>query len=531
MIRLNDLSLPLDFDETVLKQAAAKKLNIRPGDIRQISLYKKSLDARKKDRIHFLVSADIRLDADEKRIVRNCRTASIAEEYHYELPRCTRLPKRPVIIGSGPCGLFAALILAQAGQEPIVIERGRCVEQRTRDIAVFQASGRLDPVSNIQFGEGGAGTFSDGKLNTGTKDKRIRKVLTEFHLHGAPEEILYLNKPHIGTDYLKTTVRNLRQTILSFGGEFLFETKLTGLLRQNDKLTGVIVSRNGKEQTFETDHLILAIGHSARDTFEMLRQSHIPMEQKPFAMGVRIEHLQEKINRSQYGEFYRSPYLGAADYKLAVHLPTGRGVYTFCMCPGGKVVAAASEEGRLVTNGMSEFARSEVNANSALLVGIGTNDFGSDDLLAGVALQRRLEEQAFRLGGGNYHAPIQRVCDFLQKQPSHQLGEVIPSYLPGSEPSSLDRCLPEFMTDSLREGLLLMDQRLHGFADGDAILTAVESRSSSPVRILRNEFMQSPVLQGLYPCGEGAGYAGGIMSAAVDGIKAAETILSIGAGP
>ena len=526
MIRLNDISLPLEYDDETLKKAAAKKLRVSSDMIVCASLCKRSIDARKKEQIHFLASLDIKLRGNEKKAVSACRSASFVEEYRYELPKGPVLKKRPVIIGSGPCGLFAALILAQTGQKPVILERGYDVDTRTQDVETLKLTGVLNPNSNIQFGEGGAGTFSDGKLNTGTKDSRIRKVLQEFAAHGAPEEILYLAKPHIGTDKLKSTVRNIRKTIVSLGGEYYFGTRLTDIVIRDGRLHAVRAERAGESMNFETDNAVLAIGHSARDTFEMLNNKGIPMEQKPFAAGVRIEHLQESINKAQYGSFYRHPSLGAADYKLAVHLNSGRGVYTFCMCPGGTVVAAASEEGRLVTNGMSEFARDKTNANSAVLVGISPEDFGSSDVLAGVALQRRLEEQAYRLGGGGYKAPVQRFCDFLKKQPSRELGAVVPSYEPGYTMTGLDDCLPAFITDSLREGIVMMDQRLSGFAGGDAVLTAVESRSSSPVRILRNEYMQSPAAAGLYPCGEGAGYAGGITSAAVDGIKAAEMIMN-----
>ncbi len=526
MIRINELSLPLDYTEETLQKAVAKKLNIPTKDIQTVSLYKRSVDARKKSNVHFLVSADAVVFGSEKKIASKCRTASLVEEYHYDIPLSKSLAKRPIVVGSGPCGLFAALILAQAGQKPILIERGRDVDRRTKDVDSFWSGNELDTVSNVQFGEGGAGTFSDGKLNTGTKDKRIRKVLLEFVSHGAPQEILYLAKPHIGTDMLKETVKNLRKEILSLGGEVMFETQLTDIQTDNGKVKSVVLSVNGKTEILETDTVILAVGHSARDTFEMLVNKGIAMEQKPFAMGVRIEHLQEKINQAQYGAFSQNPHLSAADYKLAVHLNSGRGVYTFCMCPGGSVVAAASEKGHLVTNGMSEFARDKVNANSALLVGIGTEDFGSEDILAGAKLQRSLERKAFLAGGENYHAPVQRVCDFLKHQKTTALGSVTPSYQPGVELCDFTTFLPSFMTDSLREGIVLMDNRLSGFADGDAVLTAVESRSSSPVRILRDQSMQSVSLRGLYPCGEGAGYAGGIVSAAVDGMKAAEKILS-----
>ncbi len=526
MIRLNDITLPLDYDENTIKKEAAKKLRTSCSNIKYVSLFRRSIDARKRSQLHFLASIDIKLAEGEEKAVSSCRNAALITEYRYELPEHRSLEKRPVIIGSGPCGMFAALILAKAGQRPIVIERGCDVDKRTNDVEIFRSTGKLNTSSNIQFGEGGAGTFSDGKLNTGTKDSRIRKVLLEFAAHGAPEEILYLAKPHIGTDILKTVVKNIRKTITSLGGEYIFEARLSDIIINDGRVTAAEISKNGNNFKIDTDNIILAIGHSARDTFEMLVSKRIPMEQKPFAAGVRIEHLQENISRAQYGELYKHPRLGAADYKLAVHLAGGRGVYTFCMCPGGTVVAAASEEGRLVTNGMSEFARDKTNANSALLVGISPEDTGSSDILAGVRLQRQLEEQAYIHGGGNYKAPVQRVCDFMKRQPSSSVGSVTPSYMPGYTLTNLDNCLPVFITDSVREGILLMDKRLKGFADGDAVLTAVESRSSSPVRILRDETMQSPAVKGLYPCGEGAGYAGGITSAAVDGIKAAERILS-----
>ncbi len=525
MIRINGISLPLDYDENTLLRAAAKALKVKTTDIRCVSVFRKSVDARKKNNVHFEVSVDAAVYGDENIIAGRCSKAAVAKEYVYEIPASKPLDKRPVIIGSGPCGLFAALILAYAGQKPLLFERGRNVDSRTSDVGRFSLTGILDTASNIQFGEGGAGTFSDGKLNTGTKDVRIRKILIEFAAHGAPEDILFLAKPHIGTDKLKTTVKNIREHIIALGGEVFFESKLEEIIQKDGRLTGIIISHKNDRKTIECDNVILAIGHSARDTFKMLFESGIAMEQKPFAMGVRIEHLQEQINKQQYGSFWNSRYLSAADYKLAVHLGDGRGVFTFCMCPGGTVVPAASEEGHLVTNGMSEFARDGINANSALLVGIGKDDIRSENVLAGVELQRKLESASFRLGGENYHAPVQRVADFLAGNASSELGSVKPTYRPGYELTSLNRCLPEFMTDSLKQGLLLMDSRLKGFADGDAVLTAVESRSSSPVRILRGEDMQSLSLKGLYPCGEGAGYAGGIMSAAVDGIKAAEMIL------
>ncbi len=525
MLRINDISLPLDYDDNTIKKVVAQKLRVNVSDIQYASLYKRSVDARKKNNVHFQATVDVKLSLKEKNIADKIRSAVWVEEYKYNLPKSKPLTQRPVIIGSGPCGLFAALILAEAGQNPIVIERGYDVDRRAQDVNRFWTNGVLDTKSNVQFGEGGAGTFSDGKLTTGTKDERTRKVLLEFVENGAPNEILYLAKPHIGTDKLRDTVKNIRNKIISLGGEVLFETKLTRLRIKDGKIIGIETEKNGTKQIIPTDNIILAIGHSARDTFKMLEDNGIKMEQKAFSIGARIEHLQENINKQQYGEFWNSPYLSAADYKLAVHLKSGRGVYTFCMCPGGSVIAVASEKGRLVTNGMSEFARDGVNANSAILVGITPNDFGSNNVLAGIELQRRLESNAFKCGGENYYAPVQRVCDFIKRQKSKSLGSVIPSYKPGYELTNLDLCLPQYITDSIREGIQLMNNRLNGFSDGDAVLTATESRSSSPVRILRNENMQSVSVSGLYPCGEGAGFAGGIISAAVDGIKAAEMIL------
>lgn len=525
MIRINNISLSLDYDYNSLIKNAAKALKTSENNIKSVSIYKKSVDARKKNNVHFEVTLDISLKIGEEKITGKNSHAKIVEEYKYDLPVSEKLPQRPVIIGSGPCGLFAGLILAQAGQQPIILERGRDVDRRTNDVNSFWNGSDLDTVSNVQFGEGGAGTFSDGKLNTGTKDKRIRKVLNEFVLHGAPEDILYLAKPHIGTDRLKITVKNIRNDIINLGGEVIFEAKCTGFEHKNGFLSAVIYEKDGCTHKLHTKYAVLAIGHSARDTLNMLDQNGIAMEQKAFSMGVRIEHLQELINKQQYGSFYNHKALKAADYKLAVHPKTGKGVYTFCMCPGGSVVAAASEKGRIATNGMSEYARDKINANSAVLVSISTDDFGSSNVLAGIELQRKLEQTAFLCGGENYYAPVQRVGDFLGNNKTSSFGSVIPSYRPGVTMTNLNTVLPEYITNSLKEGIILMDSRLNGFADPDAVLTAVESRSSSPVRILRNDKMQSVSVSGLYPCGEGAGYAGGIMSAAVDGIKAAEHIL------
>lgn len=528
MIRISGLKLPVDYNDSTIIKMASKELNIPPKAITSAELFKRSVDARHKNDVHFIAAVDVESSLEENSIMAKCKSNRVttAVPYEYNAPQAQKLSTSPIIVGAGPAGLFAGLILAQAGASPIIIERGKNVDDRSQDVKSFWNTGKLNTSSNVQFGEGGAGTFSDGKLNTGTKDKRARKVLTEFVRHGAPQEILYNSKPHIGTDKLPNTVKNIRNEIIALGGTVMFETTLTGLHIKDNKITGIQIQHNGSSSKIESNNVILAIGHSARDTFEIINNAGIIMEQKAFSVGVRIEHLQSNIDRIQYGAFAQKGKLGSADYKLAIHLNNGRGVYTFCMCPGGTVVAAASEENMLVTNGMSEFSRNKANANSALLVGVSPQDFASDDVLAGVALQRSLEKKAFEAGGGGYKAPIQRVGDFLNNVKTNRLGSVTPSYTSGYTYSNLHDCLPQYISQSLSMGIMQMNNRLRGFANYDAIMTGVETRSSSPIRILRNDNLQSVNTQGLYPCGEGAGYAGGIISAAVDGIKCAEMVLT-----
>lgn len=528
MLRISNLTMPVAYTSKALTSAVCKALHCKADNIRNLRLAKKSIDARKKDKLCFILSVDVELE-NEAAYERRLKDKNIkkVEEYKYRIPSVERKSeKRPVVVGMGPAGLFAALILAQAGLKPILIERGKPVEERSMDISAFWDAGKLDGSSNVQFGEGGAGTFSDGKLTTGIKDARCRKVLEEFYQAGAPEEILYLAKPHIGTDKLRIVVKNMREKLIALGAEIHFQTRLEAIHADSSQvLTHITVDKNGEKQIIETDALILAIGHSARDTFEMLYSAGLNMQQKAFSVGARIEHKQELINRSQYGSSPDAGRLGAADYKLSVHLENGRGVYTFCMCPGGQVVAAASESGGVVTNGMSVFARDAQNANSALLVGVGPGDFESDHPLAGMYFQRDIEQKAFAAGGENYFAPAQLVGDFLNNTPSVGQQDVTPSYAPGVRWTALESCLPDFVTQSMREAIPLMDKKLHGFAYSGAVLTAAETRSSSPVRILRNEKLQANIA-GVYPCGEGAGYAGGIVSSAVDGIRCAESILS-----
>lgn len=531
MLRLSGLRVGLDDSAGAIKQKAAKRLGVAARDIESITLVKRAVDARDKQNIFFSCTVDLSLGRGEDRLLTKFRDNRVqkAKPAGYTLPRAKRLRQRPVVIGFGPAGMFAALILAKCGQNPIVLERGLPVDERQKSVMAFWKFARLDGNSNVQFGEGGAGTFSDGKLTTGTKDTRIRKVLEEFVKAGAPEEILYDAKPHIGTDRLQSVVKSIREEIIRLGGDVRFGVTVTGFIMKDGALNGLnIQNRSGAPETLDCGAAILAVGHSARDVFERLRDAGVALEPKAFSVGARIEHPRELIDKAQYGPFAGHAALGAASYKLNSHLPDGRGVYTFCMCPGGVVTGAASEEGGVVTNGMSRYARDAQSSNAAVLVGVTPQDFGSGDALAGIDFQREIEQAAFRLGGGDYRAPAQRVEDFLQQRKTTAFSGVKPSYEPGVIPADIAFCLPEMVAQSLRQGISEMARRLRGFDLPDAVLTAPETRSSSPVRILRGEDLQSVSLRGLYPCGEGAGYAGGIMSAAVDGIKCAEMLLQAG---
>lgn len=528
MIRIRDISLPLHHDVNQLPYMAAQLLHISTSEIASLTIARRSIDARKKDNIQFVYTVDVTLKGNERKLLKQNKNKKITkyEPYYYKVPKCAQPSEnRPVVVGFGPAGMFAALVLSMAGLRPIVLERGYDAPTRKQLVDSFWQTGTLDPKCNVQFGEGGAGTFSDGKLNTGTKNERAGWVLRQFVRAGAPENILYDAKPHMGTDVLFYVVQSIRERIKALGGEVHFGAKLTELSYENETLCNITYEQDGKETLLPCSDLVLAIGHSARDTFRMLLDKKIPMEPKPFSMGVRIEHLQETINKAQYGESFEEAALPAADYKLSVHLPDGSSAYTFCMCPGGYVVAAASEEAGIVTNGMSYNARDGKNANSALLVTLHPEDFPDQSTLGGMYWQEEIEHAAFIAGGGTYQAPCQLVGDFLEGRESKCFGSVQPTYRPGAVLKDLNKVLPEKLTATLKQAIPALDGQLKGFNTPDAVLTAPETRSSSPVRILRDDSLQSSI-KGLYPCGEGAGYAGGIMSAAVDGMLCAEAIVN-----
>ena len=519
MLRIDGLTLSPGQDGLPLKAAAARALGVKEKDITALTILRRSIDARRE--VKYVYSVAVALAKG----VRPRKKAAPYAPVRYTLPPAAASDAAPpVVVGAGPAGLFAALVLAKCGRPPILLERGQCAEVRQETVARFWRTGELDTECNVQFGEGGAGAFSDGKLNTGTRDVRHRFILEEMVQNGAPETILYDAKPHVGTDYLHVMLQNLRRELLALGTDIRFGHKLTGLQTQDGHLSALTVTGPDGPYTLPCRRCILALGHSARDTVEALYAAGVPMEAKPFAMGVRIEHRQADMDAQQYKAMAGHPGLPASTYKLACHVG-GRGVFSFCVCPGGQVVAAASETGRAVTNGMSEYARDRENINGGLLVSVTPEDFPSPHPLAGYALQRELEAAAYALGGSDYVAPAQRVEDFLLRRPSTGPGQVIPSYTRGVKWGDLHDCLPPWMTEALEAALPLLDDKLPGFADPDAVLTAVESRSSSPVRMPRGEDCQS-ALRGLFPCGEGAGYAGGILSAAADGMRCAEQLLA-----
>ncbi len=524
MLRLTDVTLPLDHPEHALKDAVLARLGASADELRSMSVFRRAYDARKKSAIQLVYTVDVELADEPKALSRRLPklVPTPDMDYRFVARAPAGLEGRPVVIGFGPCGLFAALILAQAGFKPLIVERGKQVRDRTKDTFGLWRQRKLHPESNVQFGEGGAGTFSDGKLWTQVSDPRHygRKVLQEFVKADAPPEILYVSKPHIGTFRLVKMIELMRATIVEHGGQFLFEQKVDGLDIDNGQLRGVRLS--GGER-IATSHAVLAVGHSARDTFQMLHDAGVYLEAKPFSVGFRIEHPQSIIDRARFGRFAGNPILGAADYKLVHHASNGRSVYSFCMCPGGTVIAATSEPGRVVTNGMSQYSRNERNANAGIVVGISPNDYPGGPL-AGIDFQREIESRAFELGGRDYDAPGQLVGDFIRNVPSKEFGAVLPSYKPGVKLGDLNPSLPSYAIDAIREALPAFDKQIHGFAMQDAVLTGVETRTSSPVRIRRGEDFQSINTKGLYPAGEGAGYAGGIMSAAIDGIRVAEAL-------
>lgn len=518
---IQNLKLPLELRGDVLP-TLAKGLGLRTDDFQEWQIVREAIDARRSQlffvyHLEFELKPKVRILGKPKWEVLPAPTRN----YIAPTPGSKILEHPPVVVGAGPAGLFATLLLAQMGYRPLLLERGAPMEERVRDVEAFWQTGTFNPKSNVQFGEGGAGTFSDGKLTTQIRDPRVFKIMSEFVDCGAPEEILFQHKPHIGTDRLRRVVIRLRQKILALGGSIHFHTKMDSLIIRNQQIVGIRLE-NGNE--IATESVILAVGHSARETFQTLFNQGVPMEAKAFSLGVRIEHLQEWIDASQYGSWAGHAKLDPADYKLVYHTAQNRTVYTFCMCPGGQVVASASEDQHLVTNGMSYYARNGKNANSALLVGVSPHDFASSHPLAGIDFQKEWESKAFYAGGGNFQAPIQRVDDFLSNRSAQAPGQVEPSYLPSVLPTDLSTCLPNFVISSLQEALPKLGQKLQGFDHPHSILTGIESRSSSPLRMLRNQQGESSIL-GLYPAGEGAGYAGGIVSSAVDGLRSAELLV------
>ncbi len=525
-IRINNVLLDIDEPKSNLKLKVAKRLSIKPEEICNMKIIRESIDARKKENIKLNYAIELTCKNEEKKVFKS-RDKDIFIERVQTTSKIkfgnVPMTNRPLIVGMGPAGLFAGLILAQNGYKPIIIERGEQVEERTKTVNNFWQTGKLNLESNVQFGEGGAGTFSDGKLTTRIKDSRCDYVLEELVKAGAPKEILYMGMPHIGTDILKGVVINIRKRIIELGGEVRFNSKLEDLVIKNGSLRAAVI--NGEQ--IPCENLILAMGHSSRDTYKMLMDKQITMKAKAFAIGVRVEHLKTLIDENQYGKYSTHPKLSAASYRLTHTCESNkRSVYSFCMCPGGEVVAAASEEGMLVINGMSNYKRNFRNSNSAIVVTVNPSDFHGNSPLAGMEFQRHYEKLAFDLGGGGYIAPIQLVEDFLEDRISEKFGEVKPSYAPGCEFRDMRSCLPDYVVNSLKEGLTTFDKKIKGFASSGALITGIETRTSAPVQIARNEKFESLALKGLYPAGEGAGYAGGIISAAVDGLRCAESVMN-----
>ncbi len=528
MIKIDEISLPIKFTSKDITDAVCKKLHIKNNQILSFEILKQSIDARRKPNIRYICSIGVELSQDLEKKFPSLVFKKIERLLQYPQKKSD---KTFVVVGFGPSGMFAALTLSRMGLKPIIIEQGKQVSERTKDVENLWNNRVLDKYSNVQFGEGGAGTFSDGKLNTNLNNEYCKIVLNELYNFGAPKEICYINKPHIGSDKLKQVVVNIRQEILSLGGKFLFSTRLKDIKQENGKLNAITLEEvyTKKETSLKVDYLLLCVGHSARETFEMLNSHGIKIKQKPFAMGVRIEQLQSDINLSQYGSRHIDG-LPNADYKLVTHLPNGRSVFTFCMCPGGEVVLSSSNDGEVVTNGMSYFARDKENANSALLVNVIPSDYGADHPLAGIYFQQEYEKKAFTLGGGNFNAPAQTVKDFLSSTSRDSLltdnqtsTRIEPSYKPNITMCDIQKCLPDFVVDSLKTALPILNNKLKNFARPENLLIAIESRSSCPLTIVRDSSYQSSIM-GIYPIGEGAGYAGGIMSSAQDGIKVAESI-------